>query len=214
MRSLATLHALPGETRPAGRLERLGVAFAFAALVGCSGASDASAPRTPTAEARVTEAGAPSGSESSAPSACLGLGPGLCPGPGDEEPAAGDLNVLGEPLATCSLEPRTGYFRTGRCETGPEDRGIHVVCAQVTDAFLAHSREQGNDLVTPLPRYGFPGLRDGDRWCLCAARWAEALDAGVAPPVVPEATHRSALRYLRRESLLRAAVDDGSPDVL
>ncbi|WP_137719989.1 DUF2237 family protein [Methylobacillus flagellatus] len=103
------------------------------------------------------------------------------------------LNVLGTALQTCSLDPLTGFTRNGCCETGPQDRGSHTVCAQVTAEFLEFSRLRGNDLSTPRPEYGFAGLRAGDRWCLCAARWQEAAEAGVAPPVVLEATHERAL---------------------
>ena len=103
------------------------------------------------------------------------------------------LNVLDEPLEPCSFEPLTGFYRTGCCETGPADTGRHLVCARVTEEFLTFSRAQGNDLVTPHPEYGFPGLRPGDRWCLCVNRWREALAAGVAPPIVLAATHRKAL---------------------
>src|SRR5262245_24182871 len=120
-----------------------------------------------------------------------------------------DRNVLGGPLAMCSLRPMTGFFRTGCCETGPQDRGRHVVCAQVTEEFLEFSVANGNDLVTPQPDLGFPGLRPGDRWCLCAARWKEALDAGVAPPVVLRATHESALEVVAIEDLLQHAIDRG-----
>jgi uncharacterized protein (DUF2237 family) len=116
-------------------------------------------------------------------------------------------NILGGALATCSTAPMTGFYRTGCCDTGPDDGGRHVVCAQVTAEFLAFSRARGNDLSTPRPKYGFPGLRPGDRWCLCAARWQEALEAGVAPPVVLAATHEAALEVVRREDLLRHAVD-------
>ena len=98
-------------------------------------------------------------------------------------------NVLGGELQPCSLQPRTGYFRNGCCETGPEDTGLHTVCAVMTAEFLAFSKSVGNDLSTPVPDYGFPGLKPGDRWCLCAPRWKEALDAGMAPKVVLEATH-------------------------
>lgn len=119
-------------------------------------------------------------------------------------------NILGLPIVPCSLKPRTGFFRTGCCETGPEDQGAHVVCAVVTEAFLAFSKERGNDLSTPRPDVGFPGLRPGDRWCLCASRWKEALDAGVAPPVVLSATHESALRFVSRTDLLAHAADSGS----
>ena len=101
------------------------------------------------------------------------------------------LNVLGEPLEPCGLDPVTGFYRDGCCETGPEDTGTHVVCAVVTAEFLAFTRARGNDLSSP--RGGFPGLRPGDRWCLCVSRWAEARAAGAAPPVVLAATHAAAL---------------------
>jgi uncharacterized protein (DUF2237 family) len=119
-------------------------------------------------------------------------------------------NILGLPLVPCSLQPRTGFFRTGCCETGPEDRGLHVVCVVVTEPFLTFSRERGNDLSTPRPEHGFPGLRAGDRWCLCASRWQEALEAGKAPPVVLASTHEGALRVIERSELLAYAVDGGS----
>jgi uncharacterized protein (DUF2237 family) len=121
-----------------------------------------------------------------------------------------DRNVLGGPLAMCSLRPITGFFRTGCCETGPTDRGRHVVCARMTEDFLAFSVESGNDLVTPQPDVGFPGLRPGDRWCVCANRWKEALDAGVAPPVMLAATHEAALEVVRLEDLLVHAIDRAS----
>jgi uncharacterized protein (DUF2237 family) len=102
-------------------------------------------------------------------------------------------NVLGGELVPCSNAPMTGFFRNGCCETGPEDRGLHTVCAVMTAEFLAYSKAVGNDLTTPMPDYGFPGLKPGDRWCLCAPRWKEALDAGCAPQVVLEATHEETL---------------------
>lgn len=102
-------------------------------------------------------------------------------------------NVYGEPLKLCGEDPVTGFYRTGCCETGPGDVGVHVVCAQVTQAFLDYSKSRGNDLVTPRPEFGFAGLKPGDRWCLCVDRWKEALEAGVAPPVILEATHEKAL---------------------
>ena len=105
-------------------------------------------------------------------------------------------NVLGTPLVPCSYDPLTGYFRDGCCSTGEADRGIHVVCAKVDAPFLAFSREQGNDLTTPRPEYRFRGLRPGDRWCLCARRWGEAYEKGLAPPVVLESTHARALELL------------------
>ena len=116
-------------------------------------------------------------------------------------------NVLGSPLATCGLEPRTGFFRDGCCRTGPDDQGLHLVCAQVTEEFLEFSRDAGNDLITPVPEWGFPGLEPGDRWCLCVTRWKEALEAGVAPPVVLAATHVSALEFVDLDDLLDHAVD-------
>ncbi len=103
-------------------------------------------------------------------------------------------NVLGQPLQICSTSPMTGFVRDGLCHTGTHDLGSHTVCVLVTEAFLAFSREQGNDLSTPAPEYDFPGLRAGDRWCVCAARWLEAAEAGVAPPVILDATHERALR--------------------
>ena len=110
-------------------------------------------------------------------------------------------NVLGGRLETCSLDPRTGFTRSGCCETGPQDRGSHTVCAVVTAEFLAFSKSAGNDLSTPVPEYGFPGLKPGDQWCLCAPRWAEALQAGCAPKVVLGATHEGALAWCRLEDL-------------
>jgi uncharacterized protein (DUF2237 family) len=119
-------------------------------------------------------------------------------------------NVLGGALQPCSPPgvsgaPLTGFYRTGCCETGPEDRGSHTVCAVMTEAFLAFTRAQGNDLSTPRPEYGFPGLQPGDRWCLCAGRWAEALAAGQAPAVVLEATHELALAACDLDDLRRHA---------
>lgn len=110
-------------------------------------------------------------------------------------------NVLGGALATCGTDPMTGFFRDGCCNTGPDDLGVHVVCAVLTAEFLGFTRSQGNDLSTPRPEYGFPGLSAGDRWCLCASRWAEAEQAGVAPPVVLEATHERALEIVPLETL-------------
>ncbi|AAK25622.1 conserved hypothetical protein [Caulobacter vibrioides CB15] len=102
-------------------------------------------------------------------------------------------NVLGQELVPCSLDPVTGFYRNGCCETGPHDLGLHTVCAVMTRDFLAFSKAQGNDLSTPRPDLAFPGLKPGDRWCLCAGRWKEALDAGMAPQVVLEATHEEML---------------------
>ena len=117
------------------------------------------------------------------------------------------LNVLGGPLRACGLDPLTGFYRDGRCETGPDDVGTHVVCAVMTAEFLAFTRGRGNDLSTPRPAVRFPGLRPGDRWCLCVSRWNEALDAGVAPPVVLEATHAKALETVPLGALRAHAVD-------
>jgi uncharacterized protein (DUF2237 family) len=117
------------------------------------------------------------------------------------------LNVFGRPLAPCSLAPLTGYFRDGCCRSDPEDRGLHVVCVVVTADFLEFSRARGNDLSTPRPEYLFPGLKPGDRWCLCALRWLEALQAGMAPEVVLEATHLNTLGVVGLEQLRAFAVD-------
>ncbi len=116
-------------------------------------------------------------------------------------------NVLAEPLTPCSHDPVTGFYRDGCCETGPEDVGRHVVCAQVSEEFLAFSRARGNDLVTPRPEFGFPGLKPGDRWCLCAERWREAALAGVAPPVILAATHERALDIIDWTELKAHALD-------
>lgn len=116
-------------------------------------------------------------------------------------------NVLGTALATCSTDPVTGFFRDGCCHTGPQDRGVHVVCAEMTEAFLTFTKAQGNDLSTPRPELNFPGLEPGDQWCLCAARWQEALDAGVAPPVDLSATHERALDIVDLDDLKAHAVD-------
>ena len=112
-----------------------------------------------------------------------------------------DRNVLGAPLDPCGTEPLTGFYRDGCCSTGPEDAGRHTICAVVTAEFLTLQRSIGNDLSTPRPEYRFAGLKAGDRWCLCALRWTEALEAGVAPPVVLEATHESALRIVDLDTL-------------
>lgn len=117
------------------------------------------------------------------------------------------LNVLGSPLQPCSHKPVTGYYRNGCCETGPDDQGSHTICAEMTSEFLAFSRIRGNDLSTPRPLYGFPGLKPGDRWCLCAERWREALLAGVAPPVRLRATHWGALAFVSLDDLRRHALD-------
>ena len=120
----------------------------------------------------------------------------------DREPSR---NVLGGPLQPCSIEPVTGFFRDGCCNTGPQDRGSHTVCAVVTAEFLRFSQERGNDLSTPRPEHGFPGLRPDDRWCLCAPRWQEALEAGCAPMVTLQATHAGALDHCALEDLERHA---------
>jgi len=110
-------------------------------------------------------------------------------------------NVLGTPLGSCCTAPMTGFYRDGCCNTGAGDMGAHVVCAQMTEEFLTFTKARGNDLSTPVPAFQFPGLKPGDRWCLCASRWKEALDAGVAPPVVLEATHAAALEYVSLSDL-------------
>ncbi len=115
-------------------------------------------------------------------------------------------NVLGTDLETCSTSPMTGFFRDGCCNTGGDDAGIHTVCAQMTDEFLAFSRSVGNDLSTPVPQFRFPGLNADDRWCVCVQRWKQAMQAGVAPPVVLEATHISTLEFVDLEELQAHAV--------
>jgi uncharacterized protein (DUF2237 family) len=117
-------------------------------------------------------------------------------------------NVLGTELQSCSTEPMTGFYRDGCCRTGPDDYGLHLVCTEVTDEFLAFSKAVGNDLSTPNPMYRFPGLKAGDRWCLCVERWKEALEAGMAPKIVLESTHISALEYVDLEDLEAYAVDE------
>jgi uncharacterized protein (DUF2237 family) len=116
-------------------------------------------------------------------------------------------NVLGETLEPCSFKPLTGFFRNGCCDTGPADRGSHTVCIVATAEFLTFSASRGNDLSTPMPAYGFDGLKPGDRWCLCAPRWQEAFDAGRAPRVILRATHEGALQYCALADLKRFAVD-------
>jgi uncharacterized protein len=116
-----------------------------------------------------------------------------------------DVNVVGGALLPCSTEPLTGFFRDGCCATGPEDVGSHTVCAEMTEEFLVFSRLAGNDLSTPRPEWGFPGLRPGDRWCVCASRWLEAHRAGCAPPVVLGATHARALEVVPIETLTALA---------
>jgi len=117
------------------------------------------------------------------------------------------LNVLGTTLENCSLNPMTGFYRNGCCDTGAEDAGSHTVCVVMTAEFLAFSKSVGNDLSTPLPQFGFPGLKPGDRWCLCAPRWQEAFAAGKQPRVVLRATHQGALEYCKLADLKRYAVD-------
>ncbi len=116
-------------------------------------------------------------------------------------------NVLGEPLESCGEDPLTGFYRDGCCNTGPEDRGVHTVCAIVTADFLAFSKACGNDLSTPAPAFGFPGLNPGDRWCLCAARWLEAYEAGHAPRVALRSTHEVTLEIVPFDALKKHAID-------
>jgi uncharacterized protein len=116
-------------------------------------------------------------------------------------------NVLGEPLEPCSISPMTGFYRDGCCNTGAEDVGSHTVCVVMTAGFLDFSRSRGNDLSTPVPEFGFPGLKPGDRWCLCAPRWQEAFEANQAPRVVLRATHEGALMYCSLADLKHFAVD-------
>ena len=127
-------------------------------------------------------------------------------GNGGGRPSAA-RNVLGDHLEVCSLKPMTGFFRDGCCDTSREDIGSHTVCAVMTAAFLEFSKSRGNDLSTPIPEFGFPGLRPGDRWCLCAARWQEALEAGQAPRVVLRATHEGRPQALLAADLKRFAVE-------
>ena len=115
-------------------------------------------------------------------------------------------NVFGEPLKVCCTSPMTGFYRDGHCNTGPQDSGSHVICARVTDEFLQFSKNKGNDLITPIPLYNFPGLKAGDCWCLCALRWKEALLANVAPPVNLEATHEKALQFVSLDILVKHAL--------
>jgi len=118
---------------------------------------------------------------------------------------APSVNVLGGPLRPCSVQPVTGFYRDGCCNTGADDHGLHTVCVVLTAPFLAFSKAHGNDLSTALPQYGFPGLKPGDRWCLCAARWKEALDGGVPPQVVLEATHAATLGVVSLDELKKHA---------
>ncbi len=118
-----------------------------------------------------------------------------------------DKNVFGEKLDTCSTNPMTGFFRDGCCSSDAQDLGMHVVCAEVTEEFLEFSKATGNDLSTPNPDFDFPGLKPGDRWCVCALRWKEAMDNGVAPPVVLTSTHESVLELISIEDLKRHSLD-------
>lgn len=119
---------------------------------------------------------------------------------------AGAKNVLGTDLAMCCTDPMTGYYRNGVCQNGPGDFGLHIVCARMTDEFLEFTSRRGNDLSTPNPESGFPGLQAGDQWCLCVSRWVEAVREGVAPPVILEATHISALEFVELHVLKAHAV--------
>ncbi len=123
-----------------------------------------------------------------------------------------ETNVFGEPLIKCSTEPVTGFERKGCCESSEYDPGLHIICAAMTEEFLNFSYLRGNDLKTPYPDGGFPGLKPGDKWCLCAARWLEAYDAGVAPPVVLEATNEKMLEFISLEELVIYAKMDFNPD--
>lgn len=124
-------------------------------------------------------------------------------------------NVFGTDLIACSTDPITGFFRTGLCDTCGDDQGMHTVCAEVTEEFLAFSRYAGNDLSTPRPEYQFPGLQPGDRWCICLLRWLEALEADVAPKILLEATHMSAIEHISMEKLLEYGLDsDRAPGSL
>ena len=126
---------------------------------------------------------------------------------GREFRRAASRNVFGAPLETCSNKPMTGFFRNGCCDTGPDDLGSHTVCVVVTEEFLRFSKSQGNDLSTPAAAFGFAGLQPGDRWCLCAPRWQEALEADRAPRVVLRATHEGALQFCKLADLKRYAID-------
>ena len=114
-------------------------------------------------------------------------------------------NVLGSVLQTCCADPLTGFYRDGKCNSGPEDTGLHTVCVVVTDPFLQHQRSIGNDLITPRPEYGFPGLKAGDGWCVCAGPWKKSFEAGIMAPVRLEATHERALEVVTLEMLLKSA---------
>jgi hypothetical protein len=117
-------------------------------------------------------------------------------------------NVLGGELQSCCTDPITGFYRDGSCNTGPDDVGRHTVCIVATDKFLEYSKSAGNDLSTPMPQYAFPGVKDGDRWCLCVTRWQQALEDGMAPQVVLESTHESALQVVKLEDLREYAAEN------
>jgi len=117
------------------------------------------------------------------------------------------LNIFNEPLEACSFDPVTGFFRSGCCETSELDKGSHTVCAIMTEEFLKFSKSKGNDLSTPVPAFDFPGLNSGDRWCLCAARWLEAYEAGSAPSIIARATHRRALEIIPMEAMKEFSLD-------
>ena len=117
------------------------------------------------------------------------------------------LNIFNEPLEACSFDPVTGFFRSGCCETSEQDTGSHTVCAIMTEEFLQFSKSKGNDLSTPVPAFDFPGLNSGDRWCLCAARWLEAYEAGSAPSIIARATHRRALEIIPMEAMKEFSLD-------
>ena len=117
------------------------------------------------------------------------------------------LNIFNEPLEACSFDPVTGFFRSGCCETSEQDTGSHTVCAIMTEEFLKFSKSKGNDLSTPVPAFDFPGLKTGDRWCLCAARWLEAYEAGSAPSIIARATHRRALEIIPMEAMKEFSLD-------
>ncbi|MFN6470042.1 MAG: DUF2237 family protein [Nostoc sp. SerVER01] len=120
-------------------------------------------------------------------------------------------NVIGGELEVCCTSPITGFYRDGLCRTGGQDFGSHVICAQLTQEFLEFTKSRGNDLSTPVPEFNFPGLKPGDRWCLCASRWKEALDAGVAPPVILSGTHPRALEVVSLEVLKQHGINTSSP---
>ena len=125
---------------------------------------------------------------------------------GDKRPESGK-NVLGEPMEICCEGPLTGFYRNGKCDTGPDDHGLHTVCVQVTYEFLEYSKSVGNDLSEPMTEFGFPGLKEGDRWCLCLSRWKQAYDSDKAPRVYLASTHEASLRLVPLEVFLEYAID-------